>query len=79
MRIVGEGELKLWVMRDEMVGVPLGLIYSRVIPLQVVITIYWLISFFASDHVTTYTEPSLPNRLSYRRMPSPLGVCNCII
>jgi hypothetical protein len=26
LRIVGEGELKLWVMRDEMVGVPLGLI-----------------------------------------------------
>jgi hypothetical protein len=47
--------------------------------LSLAITIYLLISFFAADCVPTYPKPSSPNRPSYRRMPSPSGVCNCII
>ena len=61
-----------------MVGGSLAL-YTRletVIPLQVMITIYLLIFFFAADHVPTYPEPSSPNRPSYLRIPWPSGVCN---
>jgi hypothetical protein len=80
--IVGEGELKLWVMIDEMVRGSPSALYTRperAIPLQVTINIYLLISFFTIDRVPAYPELSSPNRPSYHRMPSPSGVCNCIV
>jgi hypothetical protein len=52
LRIVGEGELKLWVMIDEMVRGSPSALYTRperAIPLQVTINIYLLISFFTID------------------------------
>jgi hypothetical protein len=58
---------------------PLYTWLERVIPLQVVIINYLLISSFAANRVPTYPKPSSPNWPSYRRMPSTLGVCNCII
>jgi hypothetical protein len=51
---------------------------DRVIPLQVTITIYLLMSF-TSNRVLAYLELLSPNRPSYRRMPSPLGVYNCLV
>jgi hypothetical protein len=51
----------------------------RFIPLQVVIAIYFLISFFVADRVPAYPELSSSNHMSYRRMPSPSDVCDCII
>jgi hypothetical protein len=78
---VDEGELKLWVMRDEMVGVSISLIYTSRESYPITSHDYYLplISFLTADHVPAYPELSLPNHPSYRRMPSPLGVRNYIV
>jgi hypothetical protein len=51
---------------------------ERVIPIQVMITIYFLTSFFVAKCIPAYIEYSSPSRPSYPRMHSPLGACNCI-
>ena len=79
MRVVDEDGLECLVMRCNGRGSASAL-YTRqetIILIQVVITIYLLISFIA-DRVPANPELLSSSRPSFRRMPSLSGVYNCL-